>query len=328
MDYVLGIDQGSSHTRAALTQPDGVIVAYGRAAGACHSITGMDSAMRAVREASAAALTQTNIGAADIAHIAAGMTGADWPDEYALLRDNLLALGLAPSVSVSNDAIIALRGGTSRPWGAVVIAGSGANCAVRSPTGEEFIYHYYVEPELQGGDALGRRALRAVYRAATGREQPTALTIVALDWFGVESVDALLRAHVEGRLDDGRIMGFAPRVIAAANDGDAVATAIIRNLAEGLAGLVTAALQRLEMTALDIEVVVSGSIFRAPGHLLHDVMAASIAAVAPSARLVNARYEPVVGAALLALEQRGVVVGERVMHNVETSSRRLGLIRT
>ena len=81
------------------------------------------------------------------------------------------------------------------------------------------------------------------------------------------------------------------------------------------------------MTRLDVEVVLSGSIFKGTGELLEEVMIANIHRSVPKARLVSARYEPVVGAVLLGLEELEVELDTKVGHNVETSSRKLGLIR-
>ena len=51
MSYVLGIDQGHSETRAALSDAEGRILAFGTANGACHSRHGMDVAMRTINQA-------------------------------------------------------------------------------------------------------------------------------------------------------------------------------------------------------------------------------------------------------------------------------------
>jgi hypothetical protein len=81
------------------------------------------------------------------------------------------------------------------------------------------------------------------------------------------------------------------------------------------------------MTNLELEVVLSGSVFKGEGPLLLDTLAMHIHTVAPYARLVNARYEPVVGAVLLGLEYTGVKADEAVKRNVEAGAGRLGLIR-
>lgn len=326
--FVLGIDQGHTQTRAALSDTKGNILSVGKAQGACHSLNGMAQAMQAIREAAEAALRQTDLRGSDISIMYCGLTGADWPDEYDRLRENIESLGLSDSVEVKNDAIIALRGGTSSTYGAVVVAGTGANCAIRSPAGEEFLYGYYVETDLQGGIALGRRALKAIYRAETGRELPTSLTTQVLGMFECDGVDDLLRAHVETRLTYEAIVGIAPLVFQASCDGDPVACGILRAFGEGLAELVTAGLRRFHMTALDLEVVLSGNIFKGPGDLLQGVMGAHIHRVAPKAKLISAKHEPVVGAVLLGLEKVGVMVDQTVAAKIEASSKKLNLFRT
>ncbi len=327
MGYILGLDQGSSHTRALVCDRQGRLLGLGIADGACHAYVGMERAMKGVREAALEALQAAGVSAPALDCIFAGLTGADWDDEYLLLEENIQRLGLCRQVCVTNDAIVALRGGTARPFGAILIAGSGGNCAVRAPDGREFIYGYFQEDELQGGSALARRALRAIYRAHTGRGAPTLLTGLALEHFGLPGVEALLRADVENRLSEERLLGLAKVIFEAGYRGDETANLILRAFGEGCAELVCAGLRRFEMTQLDVEVVLSGSIFKGKGSLLRETIAAGIHACAPRAVLVDARYEPVVGAALLGLESVGVTLGPLEAENIEADARRLGLLR-
>jgi N-acetylglucosamine kinase-like BadF-type ATPase len=327
MDYILGIDQGASKTHAAVCDLDGRVLGVGRARGAYHSLHGMETAMGAVREAAAAAVAQAGVGPGRAALLYGGLTGADWPDEYALLQGRVAALGLAERVEVTNDSIVALRGGTSAPYGAVLVAGTGGNCAVRAPGGASFIYHYYHDDELQGGSALGRHTLRAIYRAATGREPETALTAAVLGELGLPDVDALLRADCEGRLAAGQVAGLAPLLLACAHAGDEVAARIVGGFGRGLAELVAAGLRRLGLVETPLEVVLSGSVFKGPGRLLQAAIGLELRAAAPRAWLVDARYEPVVGALLLGLEALGREGGASAAA-IELGAARHGLIRT
>lgn len=326
MDYVLGIDQGSTHTRAAVCALDGEILAASAGKGACHAYDGMEAAMSTIRDTARNALARAGIDPRQVKCLFAGLTGADWPDEYPLLQENLLRLELCKQACVTNDSIIALRGGTEQSYGAVLVAGSGGNCAVRSPSGQEFIYAYYHDADLQGGQALGRRVLNAIYQAETGREVETSLKGRVLGFYGLPDVDGLLRSDVESRLCP-ELKELAPLLFEESYHGDAVAAKIVRSFAEGCAGLVTAGLRRFGMTGLELDVVLSGSIFKARGPLLVETISACVHQTAPRARLVNARYEPVVGAVLLGLEILGIRPDAPVKENIQKSARAHHLIR-
>ncbi len=99
------------------------------------------------------------------------------------------------------------------------------------------------------------------------------------------------------------------------------------SFAKGYAEAAAVWLRRFNMTGLELDVVLSGSIFKARTPRLVETIAAGIHAVAPQAKLVNARYEPVVGAVLLGLEEMGIEVTNEIRANIEASASRLGLIR-
>jgi N-acetylglucosamine kinase-like BadF-type ATPase len=323
---IIGIDQGGTFTRAVVCSLDGRLLGYGCAPGACHAFQGMPRAMQVVQQAVQASLAQADSKIEEVRLVFGGFTGADWADEYPLLQKNVgAALGIQ-TVFIANDSIIAMRGGSEYPYGAILIAGSGGNCAVRAPAGREYIYGYYQEAALQGGGGLGRRTLDAVYQAEDGRRPPTRLTGRVLSFYGFHCVEELLRAEVENRLPGG-IKELAPLVFEEALSGDRTAATILRDFGKGSAKLVTNGLRRFNMTGLALDVVLSGSVFKGVGSLLVDTLRTEIQRTAPLARLVNARYEPVVGAALLGMEKAGVIIDERINPRIEESANELGLIR-
>jgi hypothetical protein len=68
-------------------------------------------------------------------------------------------------------------------------------------------------------------------------------------------------------------------------------------------------------------------VFKGVGPILTDTITACIHSVAPKAQIVNARYEPVVGAVLLGLEKQGVLMNNTVKSNLDITAHQLGLIR-
>jgi len=295
--------------------------------GACHIFSGLEVAMNATRSAVQAALDQAGLPGGKAQIYAGGHTGADWPDEYDLLRNGVESLSLAKEVLILNDSIVALRGGTQKPYGAILVAGTGANCAVLAPDGEEFIYHYYHDSHLQGGSAIGRAALNAIFRAETRRPPQTSLCGRVLVLFGLPDVDSLMRSLIEGKISENRIPDIAPIVFDEAEKGDLAARNIVTDFGEGCAELLTSGLQRLGMTHLDVEIVLSGGIFKARSPLLRGTLEKDILKIAPKSRLVEARYEPVVGAVLYALEKMGVNLDPVIQANIEGSAQKLSLLR-
>jgi N-acetylglucosamine kinase-like BadF-type ATPase len=287
----------------------------------------MDAAMQATRLAVENALASASVQSGIAMGFVGGYTGADWDDEYVLLREAVEGLGLAERVTIVNDSIAALRGGTAQPYGAILVAGSGANCAVRAPNGREYIYHYYHDSELQGGGALGRAALNAIYRAETGRPPQTSLRKRVLTHFKLPDVDALMRNLVEGMIPNDRVIEIAPFVFEEAGRGDAAAMKVVTHFGEGCAELLTNGLKRLGMVHLELEIVLSGGIFKAKSPLLRLILEGEVHRKVPEAVFVEARYEPVVGAALLALEVQGIKTNAALQANIERSVQALSLLR-
>ena len=326
MKYVLGVDQGGSHTWAVVCSQEGDLISLGCSFGACQSYDGMDRAVLAVKNACTEAMLSAQINPGQVEMLLGGITGADWPDEYLNLQRQIRLLELADHVEIVNDSMIALRGGTRAQFGVVLIAGSGGNCAVVAPDGREFIYGYYQEPGLQGGGALSHHVLAAVYRSATGREEETELTNRVLDYYGFPEVDALLRADVENRLPS--IAGLVPVLFQVAQAGDLVALKILRLFGEGSAELIIAGLKRFEMMDLEVDIVLSGGVFKSQTTQLVNVISTNLQHAAPKARLVQARYEPVVGAALLGLGKSNIRLVDSIWKKIDQSAQRLDLVRS
>lgn len=327
MNYILAIDQGGSHTRAAVSDINGNIVGYHSLGGACHSIDGMELSMQMIREASEKAIQDAGLQKSDICLLYSGMTGADFQYEYKLLHNSISELNICSKITVKNDCIIALRGGTLHTFGIIVNAGTGINCAIISPQGDEFIYQYYAQDNLQGGSAFSRRILDIMYEAATFRIPPTKLTDLVLQKLGFQNVDDLLMADTEQKINRKERISIVPLLFDAAFDGDMAANTIITDMAKGFAGLVQGGVRRFGMESTSFEVVISGGIFKAKGNLLIDTFTSEVKKVAPRAKIVNAVYEPIIGAVLLAIEQISSKIDNITLQNIDKSCEKFGLYR-
>ena len=113
----------------------------------------------------------------------------------------------------------------------------------------------------------------------------------------------MTEALYAGRLDEERLRELSPVVFAAAGGDDAVARGIVDRLADELARMAVAIIRRLHLSRTDVEVVLAGGIFNAHDRPFLERLAGNVHRVAPRAQVKPMRVDPVLGAALLGLEQ-------------------------
>ena len=330
MKYVLGIDQGGTKTHALIADSQGRILGVGCDMGSCHSIDGMDHAMKAVKNAVCEALHMSGVPMERIVMVAAGMTGVDWPEEAGLLRNALgKTLGMDNArIHIVNDCILALRAATSAPMGCGLCAGTGLNCAIRDGRGHEYVFGYYIPDEDQGGTALAERALRAVFDAESGMGAPTSLTARCLALTGCEDVDGLLRRKVERRLTKAQTHQLPIIVEEEALKGDAVSKQILIRFGRDEAAYATAAIRRFSLQDEPLDIILSGSIFKCSAPMLKQAVEETILSAAPRARIIESVWEPVIGAMLLALDDIGAEDRDAIHTHIERDAKRFNMVRT
>lgn len=328
MDYILGIDQGGTKTTAVIADYKGNIISCGSGKGRVFdSAEGVKSSLDAIQEAYMSAIESTDISINQIVMIYAGLTGVDWPHEYSELRKALKNLFEIKNIKIVNDCIIAMRSGTEKPFGAAICAGTGLNVCIKSPDGKDFIYGYYIHDSYQGGSAIGDRAVKAVIDASIGLEPATTLTEVVMEAFKLSNVEELLFKNVNGQLGN-KSKFLVPQVFDKANEGDYVAIKIIEEMATQWALYVVEGLRRFNMLNLDTEVVFAGSVLKAKSQILRDRLKRDILESASKVKIIDANYEPVVGAILMALDDLYCEgISEVIKQNLDRTCRKYNLIR-
>ena len=326
--YNLAIDQGGTKTAAILSDDDGHILGKGMGPGACHFFDGMPRAMAAVNDAAQGAFTQAGLSPKSLHAITAGMAGANWPEEIVALENGLRSLFPADSIRVYNDCLVAMRGGTAALRCAVLCAGTGLNAAARLRDEPPFVFNNYVEDIDQGAKGLGSRALQAVFFSEIGALPPTVLTETALRLFELEKVDELLLAWQRKQLRK-PIQDLSPPMFEAAKKSDAVALGIISQFGTSISRYPIAAIQKHKAQNLEMDIVLSGGLFKNKGTSLVETISAEIHRAAPKARIIDAAYEPVVGAMLMVLDAKyRQQIPAAVMENCHASAERLNLLRS
>jgi N-acetylglucosamine kinase-like BadF-type ATPase len=317
---VLAVDGGNSKAELALIAPNGRLLAAARGPSISHQAVGLEQGMAnlralAAKAASSARREATSARAPAPARSAAEaplaelgvycLAGADYPSDIRLLTGAITELGLSRDVVVRNDTFAALRAGTHRPWGVVLICGQGINGAAIAPDGQtaRFDALGMISGDWGGARAVGEAGLAAAVRARDGRGPATTLERLVPAHFKVRSAPDLTRALYIERIPEDRLVELCPVVFHAAGDGDVVARGILIRLADELVAMAGALIRRLRMTELDPEVVLGGGVFQATDPAFYARIEAGVKAVAPAASVVRLTAPPVLGAALLGLDR-------------------------
>jgi N-acetylglucosamine kinase-like BadF-type ATPase len=114
--------------------------------------------------------------------------------------------------------------------------------------------------------------------------------------------DLIAGVHL-GEIPERRLYDATPVLFDAARAGDDVAISVVLRQAEEIVALAVSVLRRLDLLDDRVEVVLGGGVLTAGHALLLDAIASGLAAAAPQAVPVVVSAPPVLGAALLGLDQ-------------------------
>jgi 6-phospho-beta-glucosidase len=318
-ELLLAVDAGNMKTDLALVRASGKLLGLVRGGRGTPQYLGLEGCIAVIEELLGQALMRTDRAAGDRLPVAAASimaAGADLPEEVAALRSRIELLGWGRRLVLDNDTVALLRSGTDRGWGIAVVCGSGINCIGIAPDGRQARFPAFgpTTGDWGGGGDVGMAALMAAARSADGRGSTTGLESAVPAQFGFSTPFELARAVHVGALSEHRLKELAPVVLALAQQGDPVAASIVGRLADEVIALAATAVRRLELSDQSPDVVLGGGMLRAASPSTIERIAAGVRAAAPGANVAVSYTGPIVGAALLGLDElrAGAAAAERV----------------
>ena len=305
----IAVDGGNSKTDLALVRADGHVLALVRGPLSSPHHLGLEGSLgvlgdlleQAVREAG---LSTTDGPVAEVAQLL--MAGVDFPSEEDELREAVEARRWAKRIAVGNDTFAVLRAGTEQGWGVAVVCGSGINCVGVAPDGRQARFPALgaITGDWGGGYDVGLAALTAAARSEDGRDERTTLEEAVPAHFGLERPSEVAEAIHRRQIPKQRVNELAPVVFAEAARDD-VAAAIVDRLGDEVVALARVALERLDLTNRPVDVLLGGGVLQAADGRLIGAIDAGLRVVGPEITVRTTTHPPVVGAALLALDQLG-----------------------
>jgi N-acetylglucosamine kinase-like BadF-type ATPase len=294
---ILGVDGGNSKTALLAATTDGELLAYVRGPGTNSHAVGAEGVADVI-----AALVDEAGFEQPADHGVFFLCGADVPADIEALTSAVRGRRWAKKVRVDNDTFALLRAGSDAADVVAVICGAGINVVGRGADGRIARYPSlgWETGDWGGAEMLGREVLRLAARGEDGRGEPTVLSEIVRSHFGAASVEDVGADVHYKRVPMSRLGELAPAVIAAAAEGDPVAWSLVDLLATEIVLMTLRALNDLGVK--DADVVLGGGMLQSGEGLLYQLVTERLPL---GAHPVPARDEPVLGAALAALDAAG-----------------------
>jgi len=305
---LLAVDGGATKTDLALVDSGGALLALQRGPLSSPHYLGLDGSLDVLGDLLERAATEAGLPTDDGPVTELGqilIAGVDLPSEVEDFHTAVGTRGWSTRTIVDNDTFAILRAGTEQGWGVAVVCGTGINCVGIAPDGRHARFPALgtITGDWGGGYDVGVAAVSAAARSEDGRGQKTTLEEAVPAYFGLTTPMELAEAIHHKQIAIKRI-GELPRVVFAEAAHDEVAAGIVQHLADEVVALARVALQRLDLTREPVEVLLGGGLIRGNG-TLESAIETGLREVGDAVTVRNTESPPIVGAALLGLDELG-----------------------
>jgi N-acetylglucosamine kinase-like BadF-type ATPase len=243
--YYFGIDGGGTHSRLAITNRKGRILARAEAGSANIYSAPREEVFENLRLLLDSGVKAAGLRREDLAAGCIGSAGLGREAERRIIRGFFESLLGATPVKVCGDGEILLCGGLEDLEGYCLIAGTGSLALGRSRDGRLVRAGGlgYMLGDEGSAAWIGKTAISRMLRSLEGRDLPSSMLGAILEKTGLPQGEDLIR-YVHLDADKARIASLAPVVTAAARAGDPLARDILHTGAAELALLVKSVLEQ------------------------------------------------------------------------------------
>ncbi|WP_078502827.1 N-acetylglucosamine kinase [Paenibacillus selenitireducens] len=246
--YVAGLDGGGTKTAVSIADETGRIVHTFRS-GALN-FNGQDEESIGNSLQSIFAEIARVCGSIDhCVQVCVGTAGVSNPTVRLRLEAMVRATGYQHGLWITGDQETALWGAHGRPYGIILIAGTGSICYGKNDSG---LTHraggcgYLIDDE-GSGYSIGRDLISALVRAQDGRLPETLITRLVYEQLGVSSLQQIIGFVYDKGTNKKDIAALAPILSDACLQGDTAALHIASKSAQSLLELAEPVVEQLMM---------------------------------------------------------------------------------
>ncbi|MEC0227859.1 N-acetylglucosamine kinase [Paenibacillus alba] len=307
-NYIIGVDGGNSKTDYFLFDIQGNFIDHIHTSTCSHEQfkDAYVSTFRIMNEHIQHLLTRNQLSMADIAAGAFGLAGADIPSQKEQLCEVIERIGFT-NYALDNDSFLGVKAGSEQGYGICSINGSGTVTGGISPSGKR-LQVGGVGSELSGDEAggffLARKVLRAVYDSLYRMGPETELKSPVMELLQIDRKELFMEFALDGMLKRSLpITKLVQILFASADQGDAVALAILDNTAKQLAYSTIGCMHNLDF-GQNVDIILAGSVWvKAESPLLLQTYKDYVTRMTDhTCQFIILQVPPATGAVLWALE--------------------------
>jgi N-acetylglucosamine kinase-like BadF-type ATPase len=265
-EYVIGIDIGGTKSHLALFDTDANLVDLGHWGCLNHEDLddGFDQFEDELQQFVTQIISKHNVSMKQVAYSALGVAGVDTKQQNIYVSQVLKKLGFEKFTLV-NDAYLGIPAGSRTGTGICAINGTGCTLAGLNKKGEMLQIGGvgFVSADMGGGGYISERIVSAVYTELFRKGEPTILTKILFERFGIANKYDYVEKIYE-KMDDETfgVYDCAPLIFEAAKKNDKVAEKILYEISDNYANGICAMIEELKFPSdEELCIVLAGSVF-------------------------------------------------------------------
>jgi len=297
--YVIGVDGGGTKTIAGIADLNGKILKTAKAGPSSPVNVGKEKAAENIAKAIKKVLRK-----GEILSVFIGLAAIQEEPRFKkqilneLKKYKEISQIFKGKVEIGSDQIIAFKSGTNKPDGVLIIAGTG--CVAHGwNKGKEIAtsgWHWLADE----GSAfwVGQKVFQAVLKDLDGRGEKTLITKSAFKQFKVKNKQDFLERIYSEPLKT--IPALSILSDNASQKRDKIAIKIMEQAGKELALSGKIVIRKMGFQKQKFPLVLSGSMFKSK--IVLNIVKKEIKKIAPKARFIRPKKQPVIGAIKLALK--------------------------
>lgn len=303
--FVIGVDGGGTKTVAALANLDAEILKMVKSGPSNLRNLGIEKAAFNIAEAIKKASQDIEGKKILSCFVALAAVQEEYRNKKAKIKRAILEFpGLAAlqgKIKIGSDQLVAFRTGTDEKDGMVLISGTGAVCHGWWREKEAKTSGWGWLNDEGAGFWVGQKAFQAVFKELDRRGKKTLIKDLIFEQLGVKNKQDLMAKVYQSNDFVRTVSLMSISVDEASKKGDKIAIEILKEAGEELALSAIRVIKGLDLEKKKFPLVLVGSMFKSK--IVLETTKKEIKKIAPGAKFIRPKLEPVVGAVKLAIKQ-------------------------